>query len=238
MSDYNYDAFSSRDYDFDISTGPMPGEKAPDFPVSTSSGEERHLLDFDGDFLVLETGSITCPLFQSRRRMMGALEAEFPGISNAVLYVREAHPGAAIPSHDSFEDKRACANRLREEDGEARLVLVDGIEGAAHNAYGGMPNAVFIINRNGCVLFRSDWNNPSATRQALATLIAGGSVRARSYFRPAVPTTVLRTLGRAGKGAWPDFLRGLPVLIWCNLIKRNIRLAFNRPPALTRDTTC
>ncbi len=238
MSDYNYDAFKTEDYDFDAETGPLPGQKALDFLLTTSDGTPRKLLDFDGAFLVLELGSITCPLFQSRRKTMATLDDLSDRVSTAILYVREAHPGQLIPSHSSADVKHTCARRLVEEDGETRLVLVDDFEGSAHRAYGGMPNAVFIINRNGCVVFRSDWNNPSATRSALEALLDGKAVHTKSYFFPATPTTAIRTLRRAGMGSTKDFLKGLPSLIWANVIKRNLRLVFNRQQPVAHDATC
>lgn len=237
MKRYNYDEFSTEDNDFSSVIGPDVGDKAPDFSLITTDGERKRLLDFSGDFLILEMGSITCPLFQSRRGIMESLGRK-NGISSAVLYVREAHPGVDIQSHKSFNDKKACASRLKTEDGEIRTVYVDNLEGHAHAAYGSMPNAVFIINKNGCVVYRSEWNNPSATRKALQALIAGREVTARAYFRPAVPTTVFRTLGKAGKGSAADFFKGLPFLIWTNVIKRNLRLLFKRPEIGSRQTTC
>lgn len=238
MGDYNYDAFSSGDYDFDTVDGPDVGEKAPDFLLTTSLGQDRHILDFEGEFLVLELGSITCPLFQSRRTLMQPITDQFEGVSSAILYVREAHPGSDIPAHQSFDDKAACARRLQHEDGESRLILIDGFDGAAHQAYGGMPNAVFIINRNGCIVYRSDWNNPTATRKALAGLLAGQSISVKSYFRPATPATALRTLRRAGKGSSPDFFKSLPALIWANVIKGNLRILFGRKARTSADTEC
>ena len=171
-------------------------------------------------------------------RTMSDLAETYENVENAVLYVREAHPGAQIPAHRDFDEKRACAKRLATEDKEARLVLVDDVKGTAHQAFGGMPNSVFIVNRNGCVLYKSDWNNPSATKAALEALLDDHPVRAKSYFRPALPTVVFRTLKRAGKGSGPDFFRSLPSLIWNNLVKRNIRLLFGRPETAARDTTC
>jgi len=238
MASYNYDAFSSKDYDFNTSTGPHVGDKAPDFTVSTSAGEPRRLLDFKGDFLVLEMGSITCPLFQSRRKIMSTLDVESERVDSVVLYVREAHPGAQIPSHKDVGAKRACATRLQQVDGETRTVLVDDMDGTAHKAYGEMPNAVFIINRNGCIVFRAEWNNSSATRKALEALIEGRPVLTKSYCRPPVPTRAIRTFRGAGKGSALDFFKSLPALIWSNLIKRNLRLMFNRPQSATRDMTC
>lgn len=232
MDDYNYDGFSAKGYDFDNSTGPQTGDRAPDVWVTDINGNAKRILDFDGEYLVLEMGSLTCPLFQSRRGKMQNIETGDSRISSAVLYVREAHPGADIPQHKTVEDKRVCATRLLEEDGETRTVLVDDLKGTAHSAYGGMPNTLFIIDRSGCVVFRAEWNNPTATQAALNSLINVEPVRVRSYFRPALPWVALRTLRRAGKGSGSDFLRSLPSLIWKNVIKRNIRTLFNRSDAL------
>ncbi|MEP4032499.1 deiodinase-like protein [Roseibium polysiphoniae] len=238
MASYNYDEFSTSDYDFDRIDGVALGGKAKDFTLETTDGESRRLLDFSGEFLVLEMGSRTCPLFQSRRNIMQPLEREFSNLSFAVLYVREAHPGSNIPGHKSFEDKATCARQLKEADGETRTVFIDTFEGLAHQAYGSMPNAVFIINKNGCVVFRSDWNNPSSTRKALRELVEGRPITARSFFRPAVPTVAIRTMKNAGKGSAADFFKGLPFLVWTNVFKRNWRLLFKKPAQYSGETLC
>ena len=95
---YNYAKFQASDYDLAHFRGPLPGTKAPDATLDLASGGRSRLLDFDGTFLVLEMGSITCPLFQGRRPHMDRLDLQHPDISFAVLYVREAHPGASIPA--------------------------------------------------------------------------------------------------------------------------------------------
>ncbi len=105
-------------------------------------------------------------------------------------------------------------------------MLVDGLVGAAHQAYGSMPNALFIIDKEGIVRFKAEWNNPSATRKALQALLDGKPVRVKSYFRPAKPSIVLGTARRGGKGSGSDFFHGLPILIWNNIIKRNLRTLF------------
>ncbi|MBL4684428.1 MAG: redoxin domain-containing protein [Nannocystaceae bacterium] len=213
MDSYNYTEFSTGDYDFDNFEGPVVGSKAPDFQLTTSDGKGIRLLDFDGELLVLEMGSITCPLFQGRRAGMEALSQD-ARVSARVLYIREAHSGADIQGHANFEDKQACASRLNGDDRETRTILVDDprgrsswtilvddFEGTAHRAYGGMPNSVFVINRNGCVVFRSAWNNASATAQAVASLLSGKAVTTKSYSWPVPPTVVLQTLRRGGKGS-------------------------------------
>ncbi|MBO9436671.1 hypothetical protein J7394_20875 [Ruegeria sp. R13_0] len=234
MTGYNYETFSSDEVDFHARGGPEIGAKAPDARVFDTTGEPCQLLDFEGDFLVLEIGSITCPLFQSRRKSMGGLR----DVASVVLYVREAHPGADIAAHRTLDHKIASARCLVYEDGETRRVLVDDLDGTAHRAYGGLPNSVFIINRNGCVVFKSDWNDPTATAKALQALRGSRPIRAKSFFRPARPSVAIHTLGRAGKGSVRDFLRSFPNLVWKNLIKRNLRVLLGRPLDVAGDIIC
>ncbi len=238
MHDYNYDAFSSDTYDLDRFVGPPTGTKAPDFELSDSQGNSVRLLDFKREFLVLEMGSITCPLFQSRRGGMSTAIKQFPQVDFSILYVREAHPGKNIPSHTTLDAKRACASRLHTSDGEARTLVIDDLDGTAHQAYGNYPNAVFIINKNGCIVFQSDWNNPNAVITALTELLAGRPASVKSYFRPALPWIALRTLKRGGPGSGTDFLRSLPVLIWKNLIRRNLRLWSSGQNTVQPDAKC
>jgi hypothetical protein len=238
MSDYLYNRFTSQAYDLDSFEGPEPGGKAPDGAVTLTDGATRQLLDFKGEFLVLELGSITCPLFQSRRNGMAALVRGNPDVDFAVLYVREAHPGDGIGQHKDFTDKQGVARKLQSEDGEIRPILIDDMQGSAHKAYGSYPNSLFIINRGGCVVYRSDWNNPSATSKALARLKSGRAAGGQGLFLPAKPPLAIRVLRRAGGDALKDFLKDLRKLIWKNAIKRNLRTIFGRKAAIQPDHSC
>ncbi|MCF6305718.1 MAG: redoxin domain-containing protein [Rhodobacteraceae bacterium] len=238
MSDYNYDKFSSSEYALSDFSAPAPGDKAPDFVLQNVDGTRQNLLDFEGEFLILEIGSITCPLFQSRRKSMASLAEKLPENQFSILYVREAHPGDTRPQHKSDADKHKNALALKEQDGEGRTILVDEFGGAAHAAYGHFPNAVFIINRNGCVLFRSDWNNPSATGRALAKLSHGKSATGMGMFLPPKPPIAIKTLRDAGPGAVKDFLKSLPVLIWKNLLLRNFRVLTGKNPKILPGAQC
>lgn len=238
MKSYNYDEFTSKTYNLDDFSGPEIGTKAPDFLLSNLGNKKVHLLNFTGDFLVLELGSITCPLFQGRREGMSDLVDKFPNVSFSVLYVREAHPGSNFPSHKSLDEKINCAQQLKSTDEEKRNIVIDDIRGTAHDSYGGYPNAIFIINKNRCVVFRSDWNNVSATRIALNSLLSGKPVNTKSYFLPVNPALAIKTLRRSGKGAVKDFLMSLPTLIWKNAIRRNVLLLFKSNKLILPDTTC
>jgi len=238
MSEYHYDRFTAGAYNLDSYVGPELGSKAPNGPVTTTDGDLRELLDFEGRFLVLELGSITCPLFQSRRKGMAALAKQNPDVSFAILYVREAHPGADIGQPRDTSEKHANAHRLLTEDAELRPILIDDIEGNAHQAYGSFPNSVFIINRQGCVVYLSDWNNANATAKALARLKAGKSAGGEGLFLPAKPPLAVHTLKRAGGSALKDFLKDLPHLIWKNLIRRNLRVLTGARRSISPDHIC
>ena len=182
MSEYNYDSFSPDNYNLQSADGPKVGEKAPDFLLETHEGKNKCLLDFEGECLVLELGSITCPLFLTRHESMKEIANAYPMVSHAVLYVREAHPGADIPAHTHKDEKKAVAARLFTELDDPRTILVDSLKGEAHLAYGSMPNAVYIIDKRGTVRFKAPWNNSAATRKALDAVLAGKPANFKSYF--------------------------------------------------------
>ncbi len=235
---YNYEKFSADEYNLGEFNGPGPGTKAPDFDLLDVQNNSHRLLDFEGEYLVIELGSITCPLFQTRRGGMARIVQKHPRTDFVILYVREAHPGDNIPQHKTASDKMSSARALQEQDKEGRRILVDNMGGAAHKAYGEYPNAVFIINRNGCVVYRSDWNDASATGKALRQLEAGKPATAISLFKPALPPIAIETLRRSGRGAAIDFLKSLPSLIWNNLIKRNWRALRHGTSEVSASVKC
>lgn len=238
MAGYNYSNFDANHYELVSFDGPAMGEKAADVSLLNLAGEPRRLLDFDGDFLVVEFGSITCPLFQSRRSTMKSIDAEFANVASVIFYVREAHPGLDIAAHQNLDDKMKRGRQLRDTDGEGREILVDDMDGTAHQAFGSYPNAVFVMNKHGCVVYRSAWNNPGVTRRVLRRLVAGKPVRAEGAFLPPKPPIAIATFRQAGKGSARDFFAGLPRLAWNNLVRRNLRLLFRRNPRTHPDTRC
>jgi len=238
MASYNYDSFSQDQYNLSSFAGPNPGEKAPDAVLLLPDGSSQRLLEFEGEFLVIEMGSVTCPLFQTRRKSMAQLSSTHKDASFVVLYVREAHPGAQIVQHEVMQDKIASACRLNDGSDDVRQVLIDDIDGTAHKAYGSYPNAVFIVNSNGCVVFASDWNDPQATGRALELLEAGKPANVRSFFKPAAPKIGMATFKLSGKGSGLDFLKSFPSLFWQNMIKRNLRVIRGKEPVVQPDSYC
>ena len=61
--DYNYERFSPRNYEYARFDGPKAGEKMLDFKLNTLDGKEVNLKDHKGRWIVMETASLTCPMF-------------------------------------------------------------------------------------------------------------------------------------------------------------------------------
>ena len=130
-----------------------------------------------------------------------------------VLYIREAHPGSQIPQHRSFDDKLVQARRLPTEEPENRMVIVDDLDGTAHQLYGSMPNVVYIIDKEGRVAFRLDWNDPDVVDKVLSGEKYDDLV-INDHREPSKPSpfTAFRVLKRAGWDALWDIVISLPSL--------------------------
>lgn len=213
-SQYNYDKFRAGPYNFDNFPGPKVGEAALDFTASTLDGRSVKLSDFRGKVVVLETGSIICPQYVHRINPMNELARQYPDIVFLLLYVREAHPGKQIGEDHSFEEKMDCAQRLVASDNEQRLVIVDDLQGSAHSAYGSLPNMIYVIGKDGRVLFRADWNHAPIAARVIEIASQSEELQAeRALFRPVKPHVLLRVLYRGGSDAVFDFFCALPRLL-------------------------
>lgn len=208
---YNYEHFGLEHRTMDQLGGVRVGEPAPDFTATRLDGTSVRLSDFRGKPVVLETGSVSCPMYVSHVDAMNALAYRFSDVAFIVLYVREAHPGQQIRAHRSTEQKAAAARIAVEEEREGRTILIDDLAGSGHQLYGAMPNTVHVIDADGVVAFRAMWNDPAAVDAALRRVLAGQDTAAvRSRFRPAGPATLTRVLRRAGWRAVWDFATAFP----------------------------
>jgi hypothetical protein len=96
-----------------------------------------------------------------------------------IVYTREAHPGENFPHHQSWEQKISHATKLRELDAVEIPILVDDIEGSAHKAYGALPNMVYLIDREGVVVYKSDWTDAHELDGMCESLIRLDDMKAR-----------------------------------------------------------
>src|SRR4030095_1506640 len=151
------------------------GVAAPDFEALTLDGTEVRLSDFHGQrHVVIMTGAVTSPMCAFEVPAFNQLHQEFTdlGVSFFLLYTRESHPAENYPSHSSWEQKLACARDLRRLEDVQFPILVDGLHGKIHRTYGIWPNALFVIHKDGQLIFRSNMANDRELRQFLEDLLA------------------------------------------------------------------
>lgn len=177
FSSYNYEHFSPElfhELEQARFSGPLAGEKAPDFKAASLDGKKIRLSDFRGrKNILLVFGSTTCPMtaasitaLNELYDLVGSQDIEF-----LFVYVREAHPGERIPAHESAGDKIAAAKLLREEEEIEMPIVVDDLSGSIHRKYSRLPNPAFLIDKSGRVAFRSMWANPEELAAAIEELL-------------------------------------------------------------------
>ena len=101
------------------------------------------------------------------------------GFEFFIIYTREAHPGENYPHHVSPEQKISHAKKLRELDDVKIPILVDDIQGSTHNAYGALPNMIYLIDRDGVVVYKSDWTDAHELEEMCESLVRLDDMKAR-----------------------------------------------------------
>jgi peroxiredoxin len=193
------------------------GVAAPEFEASTLDGAVIRLSDFrDKRHVVMMTGAVTSPMCAFEVPAFNQLQKEFDGISFFLLYTRESHPAENYTAHDSFEQKLAYARDLNRLENIQFPILVDHLDGRIHRAYGVWPNALFVIHKDGRLIFRSNMANDGELRQFLNDLLAAetaaseGRVTHLQYSERILPheadqATHRRVYERAGPKAFEDY---------------------------------
>ena len=209
---YNYKNFKAEDYDFNNFIGPKPGEKYIDFNATKLDGTMITLSQYLDKPVVLETGSITCPMYANSRSGMNELMENFRNVHFLLLYVREAHPGERTEGIHSMQEKLSNAKSTCTLHKEKREIIVDSLDGNAHLLYGGMPNMTYVIDTNGIVLFRANWTNVNALEEVLNNL---GKIVTKDRYAVVKPPLgiAIRTLLIGGFRALFEFFINLPQLI-------------------------
>lgn len=217
---YRYPHFHTRLLIDDMSfrTGPRPGEPMPDFDLPTTDGGRVQKSSFAGRIpLLLTMGSVTCPMTADGDPTLKRLHQQFGDqVAFVTLYVREAHPGDRYPQPDSFEQKMAFAQELKDRDGLPWPVAVDDLEGTLHRQLDPKPNAAYLVDRDGRVAFRALWSNDreDVLRKPLEQVVAGKPLAAEHQGR-IIPmmrgvARMDRMLEQSGPTARRDVLRSAP----------------------------
>ena len=195
------------------------GVAAPQFEATSLDGTLVRLSDFRGKrHVVLMTGAVTSPMCAFEVPAINQLQQEF-GANNFsffLLYTRESHPAENYRPHTTFEQKLSYAGDLRKLEDVRFPIIVDHLDGRIHRAYGVWPNALFIIHKDGRLVFRSNMANHRELRQFLDDLVAAEKAAAdgrvlhlqyseRVIAHEADQATHRRVYERAGPKAFEDY---------------------------------
>ena len=141
------------------------------------------------------------------------------GFEFFVVYVREAHPGENFSQHASFDQKLEHARKMRELDAVSLPILIDDIGGPTHAAYGLLPNMVYLIDRDGLIVYKSDWTDAHEIDGMCESLIRLDELKARQvpiirqgvsqrlHWIPMDPNHRERIYRRSGEKAIHDYLQ-------------------------------
>jgi peroxiredoxin len=150
------------------------GMAAPEFVVADLEGNPVRLSDFRGKkHVVFEFGCITAPVFINDITSLNRLSAQFQNddVQFLIIYVREAHAGESYRPHTSFEQKLSHARDLQRLENVQFPVLVDSLAGDTHRAYGVRPSPVYVINKDGLIVYKASWLIPEELELALGHLL-------------------------------------------------------------------
>ena len=89
--------------------------------------------------------------------------------------------GSLIPRNGSskstsltrnYEDRVAYARELRELFEIRSPIVLGGLDETIHLRYGNMPNAVYVVNKEGNIIYKANWTDSPVVDQVLKQLRA------------------------------------------------------------------
>jgi hypothetical protein len=175
-----------------LQPGPALDEAAPDFTLQAIDGREVTLSQQVGEHpIVLIFGNFTCGPFRSQAGNIEKLYERYKDRAKFFLiYVREAHPtdgwwmtsnqrvGIDLPQPTSDAERlvvaATCRAHLGLDDSELPF-LVDTVDDKVGATYSGMPNRLYLIDREGKIAFKNGRGpfgfKPRELEQALVLML-------------------------------------------------------------------
>lgn len=227
--DYNYERFRISNYEYAKFPGPKAGEPMQDFTLRRLDGKEAKLSDYRGKWVVIETGSSTCPMFVKNINPFRKLLPKYPDVEFLVVYVREAHPGSRTRAHETLEEKIALAKEMQTEYKDPRPVLVDTVSGEMHQAIGSFPNMVYVVDPEGKVVYRCDWSFAHLVEKVLDDR-PNINPQERQQIITAAPWIMIPVTLKGGWDALWDLVIELPGVVWGHL-KVDVARFFGKSPS-------
>lgn len=219
---YRYTSFTLATVisDMGFHGGIAPGENVGVIDL-TAADQQRFQWPRAGSpkLLLLVFGSRTCPATISTIPDLKALYAKFGNeVEFVYLYVREAHPGDLIAQPQTIEEKTAHACALRSEHQIPWKIAVDAIDGEIHRLLAPRPNAAYLIDADGKVVFRTLFAaDTTALGRAIGNYLAGQPILQKERNPIVYPVLKLigltwEVVGGAGSTALRDLLLRTPFL--------------------------
>lgn len=201
------------------------GEPAPDFEAVTLEAKPFRLSDLRGKYVVIATGAVTSPMCAFEVPAYNRMQDEFAAsdVGFYLLYTRESHCAENYGPHESLEHKVDRARELQRLENVKIPIIVDDVEGTVHRKYGPWPSALFVIDREGQLVYRSNMANSKELKQLLEDLlfaeeaVARGEIMHTEYSERIIPhladrATHRRIYERAGPSAFEEGWRRRPHL--------------------------
>ena len=127
-----------------------PGQTAPDFTLTDTSGKAAKLSDHKGKWVVLEWVNPGCPYVQKHydSKNMQSLQKEYGGKEVVWLAVNSTKP-----SHQDYLKPAALQGWMKEKDGAPRATLMDE-DGKVGRAYDARTTPhMYIVNPEGKIAY-------------------------------------------------------------------------------------
>ena len=174
-----------------IRTQSLVGTLAPDFELETTNGESIRLSDKRGRIAVFMFVAMTCPPARTQVDLWTALDEKYnpEQVDMFFVYSRERHPGERgypdFKQTSSTEERIAYARMMSEITDVP--IAVDPIDERTLKDFGIVPNAAFVVERNGYIVFKVQWADVHKIEQVLDQLLAAEALTYESAPHSAAP---------------------------------------------------
>ncbi len=80
-----------------------------------------------------------------------------------------------IEQPETYEERKELAKKTCDELHIATTVVIDDMENTVREAYGGLPNSAYIIDRGGVIVHKEAWARPGEWPDVLRGLVEDDS---------------------------------------------------------------
>ena len=169
-----------------IRTQSPVGALAPDFELETTAGETVRLSDKRGRIAVFMFVAMTCPPARTQVELWKELYEKHSvnDVEIFFVYSRERHPGER--GYPEFKETKTTSERMvyakMLSEITAVPVVVDPIDERTLKDYGMVPNAAFVVDREGFIVFKSQWADVRKIEQVVQQLLVAEELKEQTTF--------------------------------------------------------